>query len=223
MTDNLFNSGRVRLLKRAEENVIATKSVLLPTHKLFDVTKIVAVILAVINFVLMLATIFGLILTLGDMDKTHSQYTALVYDIRITAILLVLIILCVIFIKFKKYILAGAFGLLEALIFIPNQSLDFIFADNNLRIFLLFTLPTALFGLCALYIIISSVIYKLRVKSEYDNLSRKFIATYSSRSDGEITTEEQWSAYIDEFLSEPVHAKPKKSLRQKARKNNKEA
>lgn len=223
MANQIFDSGRSRLLKRAEENIIATKSVLLPTHKLFDVTKVVAVILAVANFVLMLATLFSLMLNLANTNKSLNKYTIYVYNFRTTVILLVLIILSVIFIKFKKYILAGVFGFLEALILISNQSLDFILLDNNLRIFLMFTLPTALFGLCALYIIISSAIYKFRVKKEYDDLTRRLIATYSSRSDGEITTEEQWNAYIDEFLSEPVHAKPKKSLRQKARKSKKEA
>ncbi len=223
MAHQFFDSSRSRLLKRADENVCANKSVLLPTHRLFGVTKVVAVILAVINFVLMLATLFGLMLNLSDMEKTHSQYTSLVYDTRITAVLLVLIVASVIFIKFKKYILSSVFGLAEVLIFIPNQSHDFILADNNLKIFLVFTLPTAIFGLCMVYILVSNIIYKIRVKNEYNDLTRRLIATYGTNKDGDITTQEQWNSYLDEFLSEPVHIKPKKSLRHKARKSKKEA
>lgn len=189
--------------------------------KLFKSGVIVTYLFGIFYIIMMLATFIGLRLIKADIDPSSSDYATVVYDTRLTAVCILLIGVAIIFHRFHKYIVSGALIILQALMFLPNQALDKILTEGAWKRLVLFTLPNVLLAIAAIYMIVTIICDRVAVKRTYNDFVRRIQATHSNNY-GEITTQEQWDKYVDEFLAEPVHLKPKKSLRKKAQKKTKE-
>lgn len=189
--------------------------------KLFSAGVVVTYLFGIFYIIMMLATLIGLLLIKGDVDPSAPVYADVVNDTRLTAVCLVLIGAAIIFQRFHKYIVSGSLIVLQTVLFLPNQALDKIFAEGAWKRLVLFTLPNVLLAIAAIYMIVTIVCERVAIKRTYNDFVRRIQATHTN-NDGEITTQEQWDEYVEEFLSEPVHLKPKKSLRKKAQKKAKE-
>ena len=172
--------------------------------------------------VILLAFWIGLLLAMGDMNASSSGYAALVYDTRLTGICLLLVVAALIFLRFRQYAVSGVLVLVEAILFLPNQGLrlqQLIEGDGWKRI-LLYSLPTVLVALCGLYLIACVVADRIRVKRICADFVRRIQASHLAK-EGAITTAAEWDAYVEEFLAEPIHIRPKRSLRKKKKKDKK--
>ena len=186
--------------------------------KLFRACVVITYIAGIFYLVMMLATLIGLLLKLAATGTAASAYRLLVYDTRLTLICLVLLIAVLIFHRLHKYIVSGVLMVAEALLFLPNQALDDILTGGAWKRLVLFTLPTAILTIAALYMLGTLLFDRLAVKRVYNDFVRRIQATHTNE-EGQITSQEQWDAYVEQFLLGPVHAKPKKSLRKKAQKS----
>ncbi len=189
--------------------------------KLFSASVVLTYIFGIFYVVMLLATLFGLLLKTADAGPSSSAYETLVFDTRLTAICLVLSTAAIIFLRFHKYIVSGVLSLCEAVMFLPNQALDNLFTEGAWKRVVLFTLPTVVLALAAAYMLFTVISDRLAVKRLYNDFIRRIQASHPN-NEGSITTEAEWNSYVDEFLSEPVHLKPKKSLRKRAKKASSE-
>ncbi len=226
MAKRTADPNQVKLMAKAKQTMLAEwakngETLRHQDGKLFRAGIIMTYIVGIFYIIMMLASLFGLLLIKADMDPSSSGYSALVYDTRVTAICLLLAGVAIIFHRFHKYIVSGVLLIMQTALFLPNQALDNIFADGAWKRVVLFTLPNVLLAVAAVYMVVTVVCDRLAVKRTYNDFVRRIQATHSNTY-GEITSQEQWDRYVEEFLSEPVHLKPKRSLRRKAQKASKE-
>lgn len=214
MTKRTADPAQVKLMAKAKQTLRHQEGAL------YNPGIVMIYIFGIFYIIMMLATLIGLIFIKWDVDPSSSGYTTLVYDTRLTAVCLVLMGAAIIFNIFHKYIVSGSLIVLQTVLFLPNQALDKIFVEGTWKQIILFTLPNVLLAISAIYMIITVTCERVAIKRTYNDFVRRIQATHTNY-DGEITTQEQWDEYVDEFLSEPVHLKPKKSLRKKAQKKAK--
>ncbi len=225
MKKQALTGPQERLMEKARQTAEQTRleegrNWLYAAGKPFGVAKWGFLVIGLGLTVVLLAFFIGLLLAVSDGNPS----AALVYDTRLTGLCLLLIVAALIFWRCRQYAVGGILALAEAILFLPNQGLriqQLIEGDGWKRI-LLYTLPTVLLALCGVYLLACRLADRLRVKRIYADFIRRIQATHVSR-DGGITTAEEWDAYVEEFLAEPVHIKPKRSLRQKNKKGKKTA
>lgn len=223
MARQLSDSNQKKLTDKARQLIADERamrgSVWLHTGGyLWNASAIIEGVLSVINGILLIAMLIGLLLTVTDGGvKGTDKYASLIYDTRLTVILIGLLLTGFIFHRFKKHVVASALFIAEAAVLIPSQSFRSLALAGALRPLLMFTLPTALMGIAAAYIVITAICDRAVLKRTCDKLVIRIAAAHPSK-EGELTSEQQWSDYIDEFISPAVHAKPKRSLRKKSEK-----
>lgn len=218
--------NQVKLMAKAKQTMLDEWSKNSETLRhqdggLFRAGIVMTYIVGIFYIIMMLASLIGLLFIKADMEPSASGYSALIYDTRLTAVCLLLAGVAIIFHRFHKYIVSGVLLVMQTVLFLPNQALDNIFAEGAWKRVVLFTLPNVLLAIAAVYMVVTVVCDRVAVKRTYNDFVRRIQATHSN-TDGEITSQEQWDKYVEEFLSEPVHLKPKKSLRKKAQKAAKE-
>ncbi len=226
MAKRIADPNQVKLMTKAKQTLLEQwandgHTLRHQDGKLFKFGVVVTYLFGIFYIIMMIATFIGLRLIKADIDPSSSDYATVVYDTRLTAVCILFIGAAIIFHRFHKYIVSGALIILQTLMFLPNQALDKILTEGAWKRLVLFTLPNVLLAIAAIYMIVTIICDRVAVKRTYNDFVRRIQATHSNNY-GEITTQEQWDKYVDEFLAEPVHLKPKKSLRKKAQKKTKE-
>ena len=124
MARQLSDSNQKKLTDKARQLIADERamrgSVWLHTGGyLWNASAIIEGVLSVINGILLIAMLIGLLLTVTDGGvKGTDKYASLIYDTRLTVILIVLLITGFIFHRLKKHVVASALFIAEAAVLI---------------------------------------------------------------------------------------------------------
>ncbi len=184
----------------------------------YKIAVVISYITAVYNFVVFLAQLLGAyFLTLDTKSEEFLEFWQNNLYNFIIASIIMLGALIALFIK--KRLAYSAFTIIFTLFYFINSSfLEYYIQQNQIDRLYIFLPTIILMTLCAIYMIITHITDLIEYKHAYNKLVDKIIATHPAKA-GEITSEAQWEEYIKEYSEPAVHAKPKKSLRNKKRKD----
>ena len=214
------NATDARLTEKAKLTVEETRAAegrrwLFPGQKPFKIVIVALYLLGILLLLVMTATFFGLLLKLGDITPGGSNYDLCVNDTVVTGICLALLVGALLCCRFHAYLITGLLCVAEAILFLPSQK--WIISDilvGGWKPLLVFSLPTILFTLCGIYLALCDVLQRRRVAATKADFLRRIQAAHPQKED-RLTTAAEWDSYIEEFLAEPVHVRPKRSLKKK--------
>lgn len=215
-----------KLTAKARQTVLETRKAegrrwLCPDERPFKTAKALFFLLGGLLIVLLTSTLMGELLAKGDMAAESANYARLVGEMRMTALCLLLTAAGFTLVLLRRHLLGGGAALLEVLLFLISQNWDVgkVIAEGGWKRPVLFILPTLLFGLCGLYLLACDAGERVRVRRMRADFLRRIEAAHPRKGEG-VTTAEEWDAYIEEFLAEPVHIKPKRSLKHRKKKED---
>ena len=219
------NAPDARLTEKARATVLEARKDegrlwFCPGETPFKIAKIIVWFFGGALCILLAAFLMGLLLEQGDRSPGGEGYARLVSDIRVTAVCLAVVVAGIIVCMLKQYAVGGALFVIEAVLFLPRQNwqIGMLALEGGWRP-LIYSLPTVLLAIAGLYLLICEIAERVRIKKMKDDFLRRIAAAHPAQ-EGELTTAEAWSSYIEEFLSEPVHARPKRSLKKKKQKKD---
>ena len=176
----------------------------------FKIAVILAWIAGLYNTVMFTASTLGFWIVAAD-------NSALVADARNATIILVLIVLYLVLLFFKKHLASSIVTVVYGVFYLANTSLwtdEVVHESSRLTTAYLYIPATVIALIPAIYMLVTIITDKVQFNRTYNKIVGKIIATYPT-TDGEVTTEAEWDRRIEEYVTPAVHEKPKKSLRKK--------
>lgn len=194
-----------------------------PDEGPFKVARFLVWACGALLVLLLTATLIGELLLRGDLPAGGDNYNKVVSEMRTTVICLALTAVALISCAVKQYGIGGALGAAEGVLFLisQNRSVRDLLIDGGWVSPLLYLLPTALLAIAGLYLLTCDAAERIRIKRMKNDFLRRIAAAHPA-GEGEITTADAWDGFIEEFLAEPVHERPKRSLKDRKKKGEKE-
>ncbi len=180
---------------------------------------ILSYITVIYNLVMFLVQFFGALEKASGSNISEGYKLNWQLNMRTSIILVFILIIAFIMLFIKKHLIYSIFSISSGIFYFVTAEFSSVLTSKKEIATLWIYLPAVILMVaCAAYIIATTIIDYLEYKRAYAKLVDKIVATYPTK-EGEITTEAQWESYIEQYNEPTVHAKPKKSLRNKKRKD----
>lgn len=184
--------------------------------KFFKIAVVIAWIVGIYNLIMFVAQTLGFWIVAAD-------NTSLVSDARNATIIMILIVIYLVLLFFKKHFPSAVVTVIFSIFYLANTSLwtdEIVHESNRLTTAYLYIPATLLALIPAIYMLVTIITDKIEFKRTYNKIVEKIIATYPSKP-GEVTSLDEWDRRIEEYITPAKHQKPKKSVRKKADKTEK--